>query len=125
MINGLVVDNDGNKFWYKNDKLHRDDDLPAYIGNNGMQEWYKNGTLDRDNDKPSMVYPDGRQIWHKNGMRHRETGAAIVCPDSKKEYWMQGNRITEEEFLRRTQNAEKIQKDFDKIKNILTEAPTS
>ncbi len=30
---------------YQNGKLHRDNDLPAFIGCNGTQIWYKNGKL--------------------------------------------------------------------------------
>ena len=33
----------GSKIWYKNDKCHRDGDLPAVEWDNGYKEWYKNG----------------------------------------------------------------------------------
>ena len=33
----------GNQFWYKNGKIHRDNDLPAVIYASGTQEWFKNG----------------------------------------------------------------------------------
>jgi antitoxin component YwqK of YwqJK toxin-antitoxin module len=42
--------------WYKNDKLHRDNDMPAMIIHNGTQEWYQNGQLHRDNDLPAVIY---------------------------------------------------------------------
>jgi hypothetical protein len=34
---------DDTELWYKNGKLHRDNDLPAYIECNGSQEWWING----------------------------------------------------------------------------------
>lgn len=40
--------------WYKNGKLHRDNDLPAVI--DGVnKKWYKYGKLHRDNDLPAVI----------------------------------------------------------------------
>jgi len=33
--------------WYKNGKLHRDNDKPAIIWNNGDMSWYINGKFIR------------------------------------------------------------------------------
>jgi len=33
----------GSQIWYKNDKRHRDNDMPAVIYVNGKKFWYKNG----------------------------------------------------------------------------------
>jgi hypothetical protein len=41
--------------WYKNGKIHRDNDLPAIISQNGYKGWYKNGQLHRDNDLPAVM----------------------------------------------------------------------
>ena len=38
------IDEFGNKRWWKDDKLHRDDG-PAFEGADGYKEWYKNGEL--------------------------------------------------------------------------------
>ena len=38
----VKVDNNGNKRWYSNDKLHREDG-PAIEGVNGHKEWWING----------------------------------------------------------------------------------
>ena len=57
----------GTKYWYKNGKLHRENDLPAVEYNNGTKEWYKNGKQHRDNDLPAVEYNDGRKYWYKNG----------------------------------------------------------
>jgi len=38
-----IICNDGTKFWFKNGKKHRDNNLPAVIRYNGDVEFYKNG----------------------------------------------------------------------------------
>lgn len=45
----------GDQYWFKNDKLHRDDDLPAIVYVNGGHAWYKDGQLYRTNN--IMVIP--------------------------------------------------------------------
>ena len=42
--NGLIIDENGTKRWYKDDKLHRDNDLPAVIYADGTQKWYVDGS---------------------------------------------------------------------------------
>jgi len=51
----------------KNNKLHRDDDLPAVVYVGGTQEWYKNGQLHRDN-LPAIIYSSGYKYWYKYGI---------------------------------------------------------
>jgi hypothetical protein len=58
------VDDEGNQHWFKNGKLHRDNDLPAIIWASGNLEWYKNGKLHRDNDLPAIIQ-DGSLFWYK------------------------------------------------------------
>ena len=53
------------KYWYKNDKRHRDNDLPAIEFYNGNKWWFKNGKLHRDNDLPA-IERDGYKSWYKN-----------------------------------------------------------
>ena len=38
----IKIDNDGNKSWYSNDKLHRENG-PAIENVNGYKEWWLNG----------------------------------------------------------------------------------
>ena len=61
---------DGAQFWYKNDKCHRDNDLPAIIQANGSKYWYKNNKVHRDNDMPAIIYADGFQEWRKEGVQY-------------------------------------------------------
>jgi hypothetical protein len=35
----------GNKYWFKNSKLHRENDKPAIIYNDGRLCWYIDGKL--------------------------------------------------------------------------------
>ena len=42
MKNGLIIDENGYKYWYLNDKLHRTDG-PAVENSIGDKRWYING----------------------------------------------------------------------------------
>jgi len=61
----------GDKVWYKNGKIHRDNDLPAQVDANGHKAWYKNGKQHRDNDLPAVEYTDGDKYWFKNGKEYK------------------------------------------------------
>ena len=61
MKDGLHIDSHGNKFWYKNGTIHRD-------------------------DGPAATYPDGTQVWLKDGMRHRNAGPAVIYHNGD-QYW--------------------------------------
>lgn len=63
----------GIKFWYKNEKLHRE-------------------------DSPAVEWPSGRKDWYLNGKRHRLNGPAIEYVNGLKEWWIEGKQLTEEEF---------------------------
>jgi hypothetical protein len=36
--------------------------------------------------------------WRLYGVLHREDGAAIECADGRKRYYIEGKRLTEDEF---------------------------
>ena len=55
----------GDKFWYLNDKLHREDG-PAIEYANGDKSWYLNNELHRD-DGPAIEYANGNKSWYLNG----------------------------------------------------------
>jgi len=38
-----IIWKNGTKYWYKDNKIHRDNNLPAVIWSNGNYEYYKNG----------------------------------------------------------------------------------
>ena len=63
----------GDKFWFMNDKLHRE-------------------------DGPACEYENGDKSWHMNGQSHRENGPAVEWANGSKEWWLNGRKLTEEEF---------------------------
>jgi hypothetical protein len=66
MKNGLVVDKLGNKYWYKDDKLHREDG-PAAEFVSGDKHWYKDNNLHRE-DGPAIERFDGSKGWWYKGI---------------------------------------------------------
>ena len=63
---------DDGQFWYQNNKLHRDNDLPAAIICDGTKKWYQNGLQHRDGDKPAEIWPDDTKIWYQHGVIYRD-----------------------------------------------------
>jgi len=61
----------------------------------GTEQWYKNAVLHRDGDLPAYIGPDGTQMWFQNGLRHRDGGLpAIIWADGTQELWVNGKRKT-------------------------------
>ena len=48
------------------------------------------------------VYPNGIKYWCLKGKLHREDGPAIEWADSSKSWYLNGEKVTEEEHKRRT-----------------------
>jgi hypothetical protein len=46
------------------------------------------------------VYPNRDKYWYLNGKLHREDGPAIEYLNGTKEWWLNGEQLTEEEFNR-------------------------
>jgi len=67
MKNGLVVDSNGNKLWYKDDLLHREDG-PAIEWANGLKYWYKNDKCHRE-DGPAFEGANGYKAWYYHGKK--------------------------------------------------------
>jgi len=87
MKNGLIVNSGGDKEWYLNGKLHRE-------------------------DGPAIEYVDGDKEWWLNGQRHREDGPAIELYfyDIDKRWWLNGKEYTQEEHWELTHPYEFIEK---------------
>ena len=66
----VKVDADGDKFWYVNGKLHREDG-PACEHANGDKRWYLNGHRHRE-DGPAAEYANGTKRWYLNGQNLAE-----------------------------------------------------
>jgi len=61
----LQIDIHGNKFYYLNGHLHREDG-PAVEYTSGTKEWYLNGKLHRE-DGPAVEWFDRNKAWYLNG----------------------------------------------------------
>jgi hypothetical protein len=59
-----VIDEYGNKIWYLNGHLHREDG-PAIENANGDKSWYINGKLHRE-DGLAVECIDGYKLWYLN-----------------------------------------------------------
>lgn len=89
----------GGQVWYNHGNIHCKDDLPAIIDADGDQYWYKNGKLHREDDKPSVIHSNGDQQWYKHGNLHRDDDQpAIVCADGEKHWYKNGERYRDHDF---------------------------
>jgi len=61
MKNGKHIDDNENSWYYKNNKLHREDG-PAYENSNGFKIWYLNDKLHRE-DGPAIEHSNGNKEW--------------------------------------------------------------
>ena len=97
---GRYEDIEGTIRWYKDNKLHRDQQ-PAVEYENGITEWYQYGVLHRDNDLPAIDLCNGYGEWYIQGKKHRTNGPAVFYSLEHvevKEWWLEGIEYTEEEF---------------------------
>ena len=94
-----IINNNGDRYWYLNEKLHREDG-PAIEYTNGNKEWYVNGKCHRE-DGPAIEGANGTKAWYVNGQRHRIDGPAIECADGRKEWYIDGKEYSEKEFILR------------------------
>ena len=98
----IRIDKDNNKYYNKNKEmtiLHREDG-PALEWVDGYKAWYTNGQLHRE-DGPAIEHGNGAKSWYKHGILHREDGPAIEWGSSKS-WWLDGVKLTEQEFLLKT-----------------------
>ena len=67
MKNGFIINKYGDKFYYKDSILHREDG-PAIEYTNEDKEWYQNGKLHRI-DGPAIEYISKDKYWFYQGKR--------------------------------------------------------
>ena len=65
MKNGMEITSNGNRYWYRKGKLHREDG-PAVEWWDGDEEWYLNGKRHRT-DGPAVIRANGTKWWYLNG----------------------------------------------------------
>ena len=82
MNDGLNILANGDKHWFLNDKLHREDG-PAIEGADGYKEWYLNGEIHRT-DGPAVEWADGTKEWFLNGIEYEPQDLEIGGMKMKK-----------------------------------------
>ena len=70
MKNGLIIDEEGTKRYYLNNKRHRVDG-PAVEHTDGSKWWFLNGELHRV-DGPAVEWSNGNKYWYLNGKEYTE-----------------------------------------------------
>ena len=63
----------GNKFWYLNDQLHREDGPAVESTTNWYKKWYLNDQLHRE-DGPAIECADERKYWYLEGVNYSKSG---------------------------------------------------
>ena len=99
-----VVWNDGDKEWWQYGEPHRLDG-PAMVWANGTEAWCQYDKYHRL-DGPAYIDANGYKEWLQDDRLHRLDGPAVVDSDGSEEYWIEGERLTKEEFMERTQKIE-------------------
>jgi hypothetical protein len=89
----------GTKFWYLNDKLHREDG-PTCEYANGDKAWYRDDKRHRE-DGPAVEFADGRKFWYHDDKLHRTDGPAIEFANGRKSWYLNGKKLTKVEFNKR------------------------
>jgi antitoxin component YwqK of YwqJK toxin-antitoxin module len=98
----VEVDDNGNKFWYLNGQLHREDG-PAIEWADGTKKWFLNGKLHRE-DAPAIEWGvGGCKEWYLNGKCHRDDGPAVEYASGTKLWYFHGVKLTETEWRKRVQ----------------------
>ena len=88
------IDHYGNKRWYLNGNLHREDGPAIVDMADGRKEWWINGNLHRE-DGPAIIWADGDKEWWINGKLHRLCGTAIDY-NGRKEWYINDHDVTQE-----------------------------
>ena len=52
----------------------------------------------------------GGVVWYKDGLLHRTDGPAVEYPNGSKEWWVNGVKLSEKEFMEKTMSDEKVVK---------------
>lgn len=63
----------------------------------GNKKWFLDGRLHRE-DGPAAEWTDGTKAWYLNGQCHREDGPAAEWADGDAAWWLNGNHYTFNEW---------------------------
>jgi hypothetical protein len=97
-LDGPAIDynTSGSKVWFVNGKLHRLNG-PAVEWADGSNLWYVDGKLHRL-DGPAIKWANGSGEWFVSSKRHRLDGPAVEWANGSKEWWIDGKYLTEDQF---------------------------
>lgn len=98
--NGLVIDEDGVQYWYRNGQLHREDS-PAIIFPGLGEEWWLHGRLHRE-DGPAIEFISGYRVWSFRGKFHRLDGPAVIDKDGTLYWYIKGKLLSELEHFNKS-----------------------
>jgi len=84
------IDLFGNKYWYINGELHREDG-PAIEFINSTKEWWINDKRHRE-DGPAVIRANGDKLWFINHKLHREDGPAIEWAHGYRAWYLNDKR---------------------------------
>ena len=84
--NGCYITEKGNKFYYNNNLLHRDGDLPAMEFGDGSKQWYRNGLRHRI-DGPAIEYSNGKKRWFLFIKEYSECAYEKIMDNLPLFYW--------------------------------------
>ena len=90
--NGCYINEDGDKWYYKNNKVHRDGDLPAMEFSNGDKSWLRNGLRHRIGG-PAIEYSDGEKFWCLFGSHYSEDDYNKVISNLPLVYWKNRGKL--------------------------------
>ena len=93
--NGLIEMSNGDKHWYFNNQLHREDG-PAIEEKSGNKYWFKNGKLHRE-DGPAVVRINAEEKWYIDGIEIKEKIASEAQKEMKEKAYNQ--KISPQEKL--------------------------
>jgi len=63
-----------------------------------MKYYYQNDLLHRNDDLPAIEYPDGSKFYYSHGILHRVGGPAIIKADGSKSYYLKGIWYSKKEY---------------------------
>jgi len=81
----LIYGNDGTKFWFKNGKKHRYNNLPALILYNGDVEFYKNGK--------KYWFINNKEYYYMNTIKEKFKNNILYLPNVENTNILKDNGI--------------------------------
>ena len=88
---------DGTFYRYNKKEEYHNTKGPAVLDEDGTVWYYQNGKCHRT-DGPAIIRSDGTVYYSQNDKLHRTDGPAIIWDNGMVEYWVNGKKLSEEEF---------------------------